>query len=161
MLNFIQHVFIARSNDSADKYLSQNSGAIKVMTLASLLSSEELTRSVAMDAFIAKIILHHAIQTLKLDHFDYLCNAEASVNEVYTHILACKRNGIGLDVFMYETKKHIELQQIWNAYEELKNSFGLKDSADVMLEAVASLQHTDYFTQFSKIVLDVFEEEGI
>jgi len=158
---FQQTLFIARSNDSADTYLTQHSGAIKVVTLSSLLSSEEFTQSVAMDAFVAKMLLHRAIQTLKLDHFDYLCKAEASINEVYMHILTCKRNCIGLDVFGYETQKHTELQQIWNAYEELKNSFGFKDSADVMIEAVESLQHTDYFTQFSKVVLDVFEEEGI
>lgn len=107
MNKFQQTLFIARSNDSADMYLSQHSGALKVMTLASLLSSEEFTQSVAMDAFVAKMLLHRAIQTLKLDHFDYLYNAEASINEVYTHILTCKRNCIGLDVFGYESKKYI------------------------------------------------------
>lgn len=158
---FQQTLFIARSNESAELYLSQHSGAIKAVSLSTLLASEEFRTSVTMDAVIGKIVLRHAIESLRLEHFDYLSSADASIGEVYTHILNCKRNRVGFDVFGYDPKKHDELNRIWNAYEDLKTSLELKDSADLLIEAVASLRKSDYFSRFSKVVLDVFEEEGI
>lgn len=160
-VKFAQSLFIARSSESAEFYQSQHSGAIKAVTLNSLLSSEKFRSSVAMDAMIGKMVLRRAIEPLKLEHFDYLSSTEASIGEVYTHILNCKRNRVGLDVFGYDPKKYDELSRIWNAYEDLKSSLGLKDSADVLIEAVASLRNSDYFTKFSKVVCDVFEEDGI
>ncbi|MDD3596499.1 PD-(D/E)XK nuclease family protein [Sulfuricurvum sp.] len=158
---FNQTLFIARSSESAELYLSQHTGAIKAITLSSLLSSEEFRSSVAIDVLIGKMVLRRAIESLSLVHFDYLSCAEASIGEVYAHILNCKRNRVGLDLFGYDHRKHTELARILTAYEELKSSLGLKDSADVMIEEVASLRNTDYFTQFSKVVVDVFEEEGV
>lgn len=161
MSHFQQTLFIARSSESAELYLSTHSGAIKAVTLSALLSSEEFKTSVAMDAMIGNMVLRRAIESLNLEHFDYLSSADASITEIYTHILNCKRNRIGLEVFGYDPKKQNELLRIWNAYEELKNSLKLKDSADLLIQAVASLQKSDYFTRFSKVVCDVFEEDGI
>lgn len=160
-IQFNQTLFISRSSESAELYLAQHSGAIKAVILSSLLSSEDFRSSVAMDTIIGKMILRCSIESLSLEHFDYLSSTDTSIDEVYNHILNCKRNRIGLEVFGYDPKKHDELSRIWNAYENLKTSLGLKDSADVLIEAVASLRESNYFNQFSKVVLDVFEEERI
>lgn len=161
MSRFQQTLFIARSSESAELYLSSHHGAIKAVALSALLSSEEFRTSVVMDAMIGKMVLRQAIESLTLEHFDYLPSADASIGEIYAHILNCKRNRVRLEVFGYDPKKHDEMSLIWSAYEELKNSLGLKDSADVLIEAVASLRNSDYFTRFSKVVVDIFEEDGI
>lgn len=161
MIKLKQTLFIARSSESVELYLSQHTGAIKAVPLVTLLSSAEFRTSVAMDAMIGKMVLLRAIESVGLEHFDYLSSADASIGEVYNYILNCKRNRVGLEVFGYDPKKYDELSHIWKAYEELKNNLGLKDSADVLIEAVASLRESNYFNQFSKVVLDVFEEDGI
>lgn len=161
MKHFNQTLFIARSIESADLYLLEHAGAIKAITLGTLLSCEELTQSVPMDAMIGKMVLKQAIQSLNLNHFDYLSTAEVSLGEVCAHLLTCKRNRVGLEVFDYDPKKLSELQQIQNAYEALKNTMDLKDSADVLIEAVQSLRDTKYFNAYEKVVLDLFEEDSI
>lgn len=154
-------LFIARSSESADLYLSSHGGAIKTHILGSLLSSEVSSTSVAMDPLIGKIVLQRAIQSLLLDHFDYLSQAESSIGELYAHILSCKRNKVGFEEFGYDPKKLSELVRIHKAYEELKTSMELKDSADVLLEAIATLKETRYFDQYTSVIIDTFEDEGI
>lgn len=69
---FNQTLFIARSSESVELYLSTHSGSIKAITLSALLSSEEFKTSVAMDAMIGKMVLRRATESLSLEHFDYL-----------------------------------------------------------------------------------------
>lgn len=161
MLKLIQTLFIARSSESAELYLSNNIGAIKAITLGAILSTEEFSSSVAMDAMIGKMLLQRAIENLRLDHFDYLTTAESAIGELYAHILACKRNKIGFESFDYSSQKLSELTMIWDAYETLKQSIGLKDNADVLIEAVERLKGSNYFNTYSEVVIDIFEEEGI
>lgn len=158
---FKQNLFIARSSESADLYLSSHIGAIKPLTLGSLLSSEVLSTSIAMDPLIGKMILQRAIRSLSLEHFDYLSQAESSIGELYAHILACKRNKVAFEQFRYDPKKLSELVLIHEAYEELKTSMELKDSADVLLEAIATLKETRYLDQYARVIIDIFEEDGI
>jgi len=159
--HFNQTLFIARSSQSAEYYLSNHTGAIKAITLGALLSTESFSSSVAMDAIIGKMLLQRVIESLKLDHFDYLFTAESAIGELYTHILTCKRNKIGFDRFDYPPQKLSELSMILEAYETLKQSIGLKDNADVLIEAIEVLKGSNYFNAYSKVVIDTFEEEGI
>ena len=107
------------------------------------------------------MILQRAIQSLSLDHFDYLSQAQSSIGELYAHILACKRNKVGFEKFGYDSKKLSELDQIRDAYEDLKTSMGLYDSADILIEAVAALKETRYFDQYTDVIIDIFKEEGV
>lgn len=156
-----QTLFIARSSESADVYLRTHQGAIKTLTLSSLLGLDAFVKSVAIDPMIGKIVLQRAVQSLSLKHFDYLADAEESLGELYAHILACKRNKVGFEHFGYDEKKLFELLQIQTAYEDLKASLDLRDSADVLLEALGALAQSSYFDQFTAVVIDTFEEEGI
>lgn len=158
---FHQTLFLARSAESADLYLSRQTGAVKALTLGAFLASEELSTSAPMDAMIGKMVLQRAVESLELDHFNYLPQAESALGELYTHILACKRNRVGLEAFGYDPKKLDELQRILEAYEVLKNAMGLRDSADALLEAVEALRTTRYFDRYDTVLIDVFEEEGV
>ncbi|ADR34368.1 hypothetical protein Sulku_1707 [Sulfuricurvum kujiense DSM 16994] len=160
-MKFNQTLFIARSTESVDIYLSNHTGAIKAITLGALLSSEFFSSSVAMDAMIGKMLLQRVVESLKLDHFDYLSTAESAIGELYAHILACKRNKISLESFDYPPQKLFELSIILDAYKTLKQSMGLKDNADVLIEAIEALKDTDYFNTYSKVVIDTFEENGV
>jgi CRISPR/Cas system-associated exonuclease Cas4 (RecB family) len=159
--HFNQTLFIARSSESAELYLSNHTGAIKAITLGVLLSSEAFSSSIAMDAMIGKMLLQRVVKSLKLDHFDYLSTAESAIGELYNHILACKRNKIGFESFNYPSQKLIELSMILDTYETLKQSMGLKDNADVLIEAIEALKDSNYFNTYSKVVIETFEEEGI
>lgn len=158
---FNQTLFIARSSESAELYQSQHSGAIKALTLSEFLVSEAFSTLVAMDAMIGKMLLQRVVESLKLDHFDYLSTAESAIGELYAHILACKRNKISFESFGYPPQKLSELTMILEAYEALKSSMGLKDNADTLIDAIQALKDSDYFNAYTKVVVDTFEEEGI
>lgn len=104
MSNFHQSLVVARSSESAELYLPQYTGAIKALTLSSLLSSEEFRTSIVMDAMIGKMLLRGAMESPTLEHFDYLPSAEASIGEVFSHILNYKRNKVQFSVFDYSDR---------------------------------------------------------
>jgi ATP-dependent helicase/DNAse subunit B len=158
---FQQTLFIARSKESADLYLRSHTGAIKTITLSSLLSSLYDSDHTILDQFLGKLLLQQVIGKLDLKHFDYLINTRESLAELHQHIVSCKRNRVGYDSFTYPYQKLNELETITAAYEAEKQRLGMLDSADVLLETIQNLSSNAYFEQFQNIVIDVFEENGI
>ena len=155
-----QTLFIARSDESAQLYLEEHSGAIKVMTIPSLLS-ELAPEMEVLDPFISKLLLQETLKELQLEHFAYLTNAPESLSTMELFFRLLKLNRVGLEAFGYSSMKLNELEIIRQAFEERKQSLMVIDAADRFIAAVNTMNGNSWFEQFEEIVIDRFEEEGI
>lgn len=155
-----QTLFIARSDESAQLYLEEHSGAIKAMTIPSLLS-ELVPEMEVLDPFISKLLLQETLKELQLEHFAYLVNASESLSAMELFFRLVKLNGVGLEAFGYSAMKLKELEMIRKAFEERKQSLMVMDAADRFIAAVNTMKDNSWFEQFEGIVIDRFEEDGI
>lgn len=161
MPKFLQTLFIARSQESASLFLQLINGATKAQTLSSLLAGLGEQKDNVLNPFMGKLLLKKVLESLTLQHFDYLAKTEQSLADLFQHIVSCKRNRVNFSAFGYSEIKLQELLMIAETYESEKQKLGLLDSADVLLSAVETLVSNKYFSQFQSIVIDQFHENGI
>lgn len=161
MSKFKQTLFLARSQESASLFIKQSKGAVKTQTLSSLLTSLNNQADNVLTPFIGKLLLKKVLQSLSLNHFDYLAETEQSVADLFQHIVSCKKNKVAFSEFNYSDIKLKELILIAETFENEKKKLELIDSGDVLLFVVNNLSSNKYFTQFESIVVDSFEENGI
>jgi len=155
-----QTLFIARSDESAQLYLEEHSGAIKAMTIPSLLL-ELAPEMEVLDPFISKLLLQETLKALQLEHFAYLANSPESLSTMELFFRLIKLNGVGLEAFGCSPAKRNELKSIYKAFEERKLSLMVMDAADRSIAVVNTMKGNSWFEQFEEIVIDRFEEGGI
>ena len=155
-----QTLFVARSEESAHIYLDNHTGAIRAVTLTSLLSEISPVND-RLDPFVAQLLLAKVIRELDLTHFDYLSQAPESIRTMESFFRSVRLNRVDFEDFGYPDLKLQEIKKIFEAYEQRKRELGLADGADRVIAAMEALEGNELFDPYESIVIDRFEEEGI
>ncbi|SMC08414.1 PD-(D/E)XK nuclease family protein [Nitratiruptor tergarcus] len=109
-----------------------------------------------ISSYETEAILAYIIQTLSLQHFDYLDENSKSLKDLVSFLISVKRNELHIDDFEFESTKKSELKKILYAYNDFLNRHNLADLGDIE-------KNVYNLTKEKKIVIiaDQFENDNI
>ena len=159
MNNLSQNLYLTYSNQKAKDLRKQ--GVVqpldKVVTLETFILKlfEQNSFEIIIDDTIATSILHHIIQTNKIEYFSYLNEDAQSLNTIYNFITKCKRNDVVFDSLLNDEKLNA-IKKIDSIYQEYKEKNNLADIANIEQNVLENFEL--YFTHnYEEIYVDNFQ----